>query len=590
MGDVYAAQYQSWVQMFAAFDVSNMIALIPSIVESVTRSMEGQERVELDLRPLMAQMCPQMLKKMEAIIPNGQERCWNVTSPARPFDVFEQARADLETETGANLQVHTGITCDMCDVSPIVGVRYKSVSRSDFDLCEDCEPKHDPNDPLIKIKQPVQQLEFFPGFREFRRQSGGQNRGPRWGRRGGCRRGGRGRGRGRRCGGPHHFMRKMMEQHCGQQSEMPCHKMKKMMKEWSEKCKANGKPTPCEMMKAKMKMMGCVNEDGSPNPCMFMKKMMHKMSQGCQNEDGSCNPQQFMKNMFAQHQEMMGQMGFPQPSAPEAEAPPTSVNVTAPPQVRGDPTLASFKAEKKEKKQELRSKKEQIRALKKEAHQCRKELKAMKKKEKLCAKVVGHLDMEEHSEQVAGSCCLKTWKVKNTGSTTWPEDTFITFTKGHVKLVADGYHAVPVTDIPKPGEVTYIHAMLNVPNVEEGRFSVVYRLCDPNGKKFGSHLRTVINVVPAKQEVEEEEVRASVSSLNTAITYEEELLAEVDAAAEPSAPPAVVPEAPEEEEPTFQYEESLNTLTAMGFSDVEMLKGMLIANAGDVQATVALLF
>merc|ERR1712156_318374 len=297
--DVYAAQYQSWVQMFAAFGVSNMIALIPSIVESVTRSMEGQERVELDLRPLMAQMCPQMLKKMEAIIPNGQERCWNVASPARPFDVFEQARADLETESGANLQVHTGITCDMCDVSPIVGVRYKSVSRPDFDLCEDCEPKHDPNDPLIKIKQPVQQLEFFPGFREFRRQCGGRNHGPRWGRRGGCRRGGRGRGRGR-CGGPRHFMKKMMEQHCGQKSEMPCHKM---------------------------------------------KKMMHKMSQGCQNEDGSYNPQQFMQNMFAHHQEMMG---FPQPSAPEAEAPPTSVNVTAP-QVRGDPTLASFKAEKKEK-------------------------------------------------------------------------------------------------------------------------------------------------------------------------------------------------------------------------------------------------
>merc|ERR1712109_319680 len=128
--------------------------------------------------------------------------------------------------------------------------------------------------------------------------------------------------------------------------------------------------------------------------------------------------------------------------------------------------------------------------------------------------------------------------------------------------------AVPVTETVKPGEVTYIHAMFNVPNVEEGRFSVVYRLCDPNGKKFGAHLRTVINVVPAKQEVEEEEeeVRASVSSLNTAITYEEELLAEVDA--EPSAP-AIVPEAPEEE-PAFQYEESLNTLTAMGFSDVEM--------------------
>merc|ERR1719499_1447433 len=192
-----------------------------------------------------------------------------------------------------------------------------------------------------------------------------------------------------------------------------------------------------------------------------------------------------MKKMMSQHNEMMGEM-FPEPSAPEAE---TNVSAPHPKVVRGDPTLAAFKAEKK---QELRSKKEQIRALKKEAHQCRKELKEMKKASKLCAKVVGHLDMDERSEQVAGSCCLKTWKVKNTGSTVWPEDTFITFTKGHVKIVADGYHAIPVTETVKPGEVTYIHAMFNVPNVEEGTFSVVYRLCDPNGKKFGGQLRTVI--------------------------------------------------------------------------------------------------
>merc|ERR1712156_1133359 len=187
-----------------------------------------------------------------------------------------------------------------------------------------------------------------------------------------------------------------------------------------------------------------------------------------------------MQGMMNSHNEMMGQM-FPEPSAPAAEE---TTNISAPEMVRGDPTLAAFKAEKK---QEIRSKKEQIRALKKEAKQCRKELKAMKKASKpakLCAKVVGHLDMDEISEQVAGSCCIKTWKVKNTGATAWPEDTFITFTKGHVKLVADGYHAVPVTETVKPGEVTYIHAMFNVPNVEEGRFSVVYRLCDPNGKKF----------------------------------------------------------------------------------------------------------
>jgi len=634
--DVYAAQYQHWVQMFAAFDVDNMIALIPSIVESVTRSMEGNERVELDLRPLMAQMCPQMLQKMESCIPRGQERCWNVESPARPFDVFETARADLERETGTNLQVHRGITCDVCDASPIVGVRYKSVTRPDFDLCEKCEPTHDPNDPLIKIKQPVDRLEFLPGFHEFRRQCGANRRG-RWG---GCRRG-RGRGRCGRGG----FWKKMMAG-CNQgDQEMSCQKMKKMFKEWSEKCqasgkpmmpcemmkqyaakckaegkptpcemmqqwvekcKAAGKPTPCDMMKGYMKKMGCVNEDGSPNPGMFMQKMMQKMSAQCQNEDGSMNPCMMMKKMMGHHKEMMAKMsqnwenadGNPQKfmegmmnshnklmgqMCPEPSAPAPELNVSAP-EVRGDPTLAAFKAEKK---QEIRSKKEQIRALKKEAKQCRKELKAMKKVSKLCAKVVGHIDMDEVSEQVAGSCCIQTWKVKNTGNTVWPADTFVTFTKGHVKIVADGYHAIPVTETVNPGEVAYIHAMFNVPNVEQGTFSVVYRLCDPNGKKFGGQLRTVINVVPAAPETDEEEqeiaapeaVRASTSSLATAVTYEEELLAEVEAE-QPEAP-APAP---------FQYAEQLQTLKAMGFTDEEMLKGMLVANGGDVQATVAMLF
>jgi len=623
--EVYAAQYQSWVQMFAAFDVDNMIALIPSIVESVTSALEGAKDVELNLRPLMASMCPQMLQKMEACIPNGQERVWNVSSPSRPFDVFETARADLERDTGANLQVHRGITCDLCEVSPIVGVRYKSVTRPDFDLCEKCEPNHDPSDPLIKIKQPVAHLEFLPGFREFRRQCGAGNRGP-WGGRGRGRRGGCGRRGGRGRCGPRHFWKKMMagcnqndknEMPChkmkhmmkkmmsgcnqNDMNEMPCHQMKKMMKEYTEKCKANGKPTPCDMMKAHMKKMGCVNEDGSPNPCMFMKKMMGKMSAECRNEDGSVDPCQMMKKMMEHKQEMMAKMSencknsegnpekfmqsmmaqmgqmFPEPSAPQPE----DVNVSAPEVVRGDPTLAAFKAEKKE---ELRSKKDQIRALKKEAHQCRKELKAMKKAGKLCAKVVGHLDMDERSEQPAGGCCLKTWKVKNTGATAWPEDTFITFVKGHVKIIADGYHAVPVNETVNPGEVTYIRAMFNVPNVEEGSFSVVYRLCDPNGKKFGPQLRTVIDVVPAQPAAAVEEaaepepaVRASVSSLATAVTYEDELLAEVE-------------EEAEQPEPAFQYPAELDMLKSMGFADEEMLKSVLIANQGNVQASVASLF
>merc|ERR1719461_70582 len=118
----------------------------------------------------------------------------------------------------------------------------------------------------------------------------------------------------------------------GNKEDMPCHKMKNMWKQWSEKCKAEGKPTPCDMMKGYMKKMGCVNEDGSPNPGMMMKKMMGhhqemmaKMSQNWENADG--NPEQFMQGMMNSSNDMMGQM-FPEPSAPAPE-----LNVSAPPAV-----------------------------------------------------------------------------------------------------------------------------------------------------------------------------------------------------------------------------------------------------------------
>lgn len=60
------------------------------------------------------------------------------------------------TETAPVL--HKGVACDMCDVCPIVGTRYKCAVRSDFDLCESCEREagSDSPFPYLKIRTPTQ--------------------------------------------------------------------------------------------------------------------------------------------------------------------------------------------------------------------------------------------------------------------------------------------------------------------------------------------------------------------------------------------------------------------------------------------------
>jgi len=55
----------------------------------------------------------------------------------------------------AGPSVHDGVTCDGCQVSPIVGIRYKCFVCRDFDLCAACEATktHDQSHPLLQMNQ-----------------------------------------------------------------------------------------------------------------------------------------------------------------------------------------------------------------------------------------------------------------------------------------------------------------------------------------------------------------------------------------------------------------------------------------------------
>jgi hypothetical protein len=52
--------------------------------------------------------------------------------------------------------IHRGITCDGCQICPVVGVRYKCSECPDFDLCQDCEAKDVHNHHVfLKLKHPM---------------------------------------------------------------------------------------------------------------------------------------------------------------------------------------------------------------------------------------------------------------------------------------------------------------------------------------------------------------------------------------------------------------------------------------------------
>jgi len=303
-------------------------------------------------------------------------------------------------------------------------------------------------------------------------------------------------------------------------------------------------------------------------------------------------------------QEMRNKCRFGSPDASGAGHRDPASRTNAP---AGFSAVAAKRAEVEKKAEEVRAAKKQVKALKKEAKACRKELKKAKKQQKkqrraLDAEVTGHLDLDEKSVQKPGNSALKTWKVKNTGSMAWPEDTIAIFHNGNRSLVQSGYEVVPVGSV-QPGDVQYIRCMLAIPEVE-GTYSIVYRLSGPAGK-FGGRLTTEIEVVdePAKKQTEEEileEVYSQPQLFKKPVGKEipTEIIDLVDedeeesSTAQMSEPDAKVVAAPRESqkrapEKSFQFQKQKDQLKSMGFSfDDETIESVLVVCKGDINAAI----
>ena len=75
-----------------------------------------------------------------------------VAPPGTPAGAVRAVAVTATMSTGSG-EVHGGVTCDGCNMSPIVGPRYKCLVRDDFDLCTRCNSLE--AEPFPKVRVPA---------------------------------------------------------------------------------------------------------------------------------------------------------------------------------------------------------------------------------------------------------------------------------------------------------------------------------------------------------------------------------------------------------------------------------------------------
>jgi len=132
------AEFKSQPELFAQFSpyLLNNPQLFQQVQEIATPF------IEQFVKPMFQAKCPYTG-------PNTDE--------ARARCPFFQSKTTAASSASPESNVHTGVTCDGCSKSPIVGVRYKCANCGNFDLCGDCEAKgvHTSGHVFIKLSKPT---------------------------------------------------------------------------------------------------------------------------------------------------------------------------------------------------------------------------------------------------------------------------------------------------------------------------------------------------------------------------------------------------------------------------------------------------
>lgn len=130
------------------------------------------QTVKAFIIPQLAVMLPSLVEQLPSLIQQVQQQAttgdfdptswYGLFQPfggGCPFARFcsqqQQQQANSgESQSPSQAGMHHGVTCDGCELHPIVGNRYKCVVCPDFDLCESCERKslHPADHAMIKLR------------------------------------------------------------------------------------------------------------------------------------------------------------------------------------------------------------------------------------------------------------------------------------------------------------------------------------------------------------------------------------------------------------------------------------------------------
>ena len=100
------------------------------LIELACDFQEGKKKAE-NVPTILPQLVAVMQQLSKACVPSILCRF-----KKEAMKVVAELKAEQAEEGNEEVEVHPNVVCDGCNATPIVGARYKSLTRDDYDLCQ----------------------------------------------------------------------------------------------------------------------------------------------------------------------------------------------------------------------------------------------------------------------------------------------------------------------------------------------------------------------------------------------------------------------------------------------------------------------